>query len=576
MQTQTSGTSNTVQNQISDINQSFKERDVQEKAKKLGLPYVNLINIPLNPDYAKFVSQEDSGKANTVVFFKSGKKIKLAVVDPDDNDLKLLSEKLKEQGYEVFISLCSAESIKNAQKIYFKEKYKKTESLENIIEEQDLGAFVEEIKNLEELHDKIESSTYDIALNYIQVGGYKTKASDIHFQPEVDHILVRFRIDGILQPVFDLSRGIYDGIIKQIKHLSHLKFNVTNIPQDGQYSFIVNGRQINVRVSIVPSHYGETCVMRLLDSKGTFETFENLGFEGEALKNIKDAINLPHGMILVSGPTGSGKTTTMYSMLQSVDTKAKKVITLEDPIEYNLQGVTQSQVDPEIDYTFASGLRAILRQDPDIIMVGEIRDPETAETAAQASITGHLVISTLHTNSAVEAIPRLVNMGVKSYILAPALELIVAQRLVRKLCPDCMQTKPMTDMDRGYVEHVLKSIQEKGVQAPLTYAESKNMEQVLQSVQANTVPAPVMPNELKSPKGCEKCGNTGYRGQIAIAEVLRFTDDLKNMMLENKSMPEIYAYIKNELKMVTMLEDGVLKVLKGITTLDEVYRVAAV
>jgi type IV pilus assembly protein PilB len=540
-----------VQNEIRDINQEFKEREVQANAKKLDLPYVNLINAPINPDFGRLLTQGDSEKANAVVFFKTGKKIRLAVTDPDSPETKSLTERLKQEKYEVNISLCSEESLKSAQKIYFRGIYEKTEALETVVEEKDLGSYTEEIRNLGELRDKIEASTYDRALNLIQVGGYKTKASDIHFQPEEKHVLVRFRIDGILKPVFNLSREIYEGIAKQIKQLSHLKLNVTNVPQDGQYSFVINKRKINVRVSVLPSHFGETCVMRLLDTQMTFETFENLGFEGEALRNLQEAVKLTHGMILVTGPTGSGKTTTMYSMLQSIDTKAKKIITLEDPIEYNLEGITQSQVNPEAEYNFATGLRAILRQDPDVIMIGEIRDIDTAETAAQASLTGHLVITTIHTNSAIESLARLVNMGVKSFILAPAIDLVIAQRLVRKLCPDCAGSRGITKTEKEHIQLIFDSLQAKGLKIPS------------------------MPSELKYPKGCGKCSDTGFLGQIAIVEVLKFNQELRDMILENKPMPAIYDYINKNLKMISMHEDGILKVVRGITTLDEVYRVAA-
>lgn len=540
-----------VQSEIKDINQEFKEREVQANAKKLDLPYVNLINVPINPDFGRFLTQEDAIDANAAVFFKAGKKVRLAVSNPDYPGTKALVEKLRGDNYEVNVNLCSEESVESAQKIYFKDTYKKTESLETVVEEKDLGSYTEEIKNLEQLRDKIEASTYDVALNLIQVGGYKTNASDIHFQPEEKHVLVRFRIDGVLKPVFNLSREIYDGITKEIKQLSSLKLNVTNVPQDGQYSFIVNKRKINVRVSMLPSHYGETCVMRLLDSQKTFQEFEKLGFEGESLRNLQESIQLPHGMILVTGPTGSGKTTTMYSMLQAIDTQAKKVITLEDPIEYNLEGITQSQVDNDVDYNFATGLRAILRQDPDIIMVGEIRDLETAETAAQASLTGHLVITTIHTNSAVESIARLVNMGVKSFILAPAIDLIIAQRLVRKLCPDCLESKAITEIEKEHIQQTFDSLQAKGLKVPQ------------------------MPTDLNHPKGCEKCANSGFLGQIAVTEVLRFNQELRDLILENKPMPEIYEYIDKHLKMVTLHEDGILKVIRGDTTLDEVYRVAA-
>ncbi len=543
-------TSQKAQAGMQDINQTFKERDIQAKAVTLGMPYVNLINAPVNADLAQLLTQEESEAAHAALFMKIGKKLRMGVSDPKLPKAVAVIDKLKGEGFEVSLSLCSEESLSSARRIYFSDQYKKQAVIENIVEEQDLGSFAVEIKNLGDLKDKIEKANFDEALNYVQVGSYRARASDVHFQPEEKEVLVRVRVDGVLKPVFSLSLKIYDGILKQIKHLSHLKLNVTNIPQDGQYSFKVNRKQINVRVSILPSHYGETCVMRLLDAETTFAGFEELGYEGEALRNIQEAVQLPHGMILVTGPTGSGKTTTMYSMLQSIDTKAKKVITLEDPIEYNLSGISQSQVNPDAGYDFSTGLRAILRQDPDVIMVGEIRDFETAETAAQASLTGHLVISTLHTNSAIESIPRLVNMGVKSFVLAPALDLIVAQRLVRKLCPYCVEERAITPIEKEHIEFTLQAIQAKGIEIP---------------------PAPTV---LKQSKGCDKCGQTGFIGQIAVTEVLRFSQELRDLILKNAAMPDIYDYINKHSKMLSLHEDGILKVIKGVTTLDEVYRIA--
>lgn len=535
---------------VKGLNQQMKERDVQEKAKSLGLPYVNLLAMPINPDLANTVSLEQATEGRLALFFKSGKRLRIAVMDPEISQTKAALEALRGQGYDIEVSLCSDDSLEQAHKIYFTSQYQKKEAVENVVQESDLGSFAEEIADLQQLKDKVESSTYDVALNYVQVGAYKSQSTDVHFQPEESHVQVRFRIDGVLKPVFQITRKAYDGLLKEIKHLSHLKLNITETPQDGQYSFLVNERQINVRVSILPTHYGEACVMRLLDSEKPQINFEELGFEGASLAAIQEAVSLSHGIIMVTGPTGSGKTTTLYSMLQSIDTETKKVITLEDPIEYNLPGISQSQVDEHMNYGFADGLRAILRQDPDIIMVGEIRDLETAETAAQASLTGHLVFSTLHTNSAIESIPRLVNMGLKAFVLAPALNLIVAQRLVRKLCEHCVEKAPVTDSERSQLESVLTSLSGKGIAAEL-------------------------PAELPRSKGCDQCGHTGFKGQVAIAEVLRFDEGLRNLILESRPIPEIAQYIQGQLKMASLLEDGILKVLKGVTTLEEVYRVAA-
>ena len=539
------------QQQIAGLKQEAKEQDIQEKAKRLGYPYVNLLHFSVNPDLQHFIPQEKSLKAKAAAFFRSGKKVRLAVLNPDLPATKALITELKIKGYDVSVIVCSPESLQNAQRVYLAEKKEvHGERIENVVAEEEVGSAASELESLERLREQIERSASDQALNQIVVGAYKTRSSDVHFQPQEKDVLVRFRIDGVLRQVFTLGRETYEGLIKQIKYMTRLKLNVTNVPQDGQYSFLVNERKINVRVSVIPSHYGEAIVMRLLDSQRTFEAFSALGYEGEALQHVEEALKLPHGMILVTGPTGSGKTTTMYSMLQSVDTRSKKMITLEDPIEYDLAGITQSQVNHEVDYNFATGLRAILRQDPDIIMVGEIRDLETAETAAQASLTGHLVISTLHTNSALESISRLVNMGVKYFILAPALDLIIAQRLVRRLC-DCAEDRPISIPEREQMEAARASAAKKGIEMPS------------------------VPETLKHAVGCDKCGQLGYKGQVAIAEVLRFDQKLRDLILEEKPMSEVHAYINENLKMLTLQEDGVLKVLKGVTTLEEVYRVAA-
>lgn len=531
------------------LKQQAEEQAVQNKAKELDMPYVNLLTVPINPDLAKVIPKEDAVGAGLAVFSQTGKKIRVGVVNIDHPATRALLEKLRQEEWFVEVSICSAGSLGQAHKLYFTEAYQKEEAIQNVVVETDLGSVASEIAGLQELKGKIESAKYDAALNYVQVGAYKVHSSDIHFQPEKEFVQVRFRVDGVLKPVFQLKPKTYEGLIKEIKYLSHLKLNVTNIPQDGQYSFTINEKQINVRVSTLPTHYGEAIVMRLLDADRIRVSFEDLGFEGVALEHIKEAVTLTHGMILVTGPTGSGKTTTLYTMLQSVDTQTMKVITLEDPIEYNLEGISQSQIAEDQDYDFATGLRAILRQDPDVIMVGEIRDLETAETAAQASLTGHLVISTLHTNSAVESIPRLVNMGVKSFILAPAIDLIVAQRLVRRLC-ECAVTQPISESEKAHIEKTFQSIAQKGIEAP------------------------AMPDALKHPKGCEKCGDLGYRGQMSITEVLRFDDGLRALILENKPMPEIYDYINQNSKMLILAEDGVLKVIRGFTTLEEVDRVA--
>lgn len=547
--TEPTGNNQKLADRAAAVNQQAKENSVQAKAKQMGMPYVNLMTIPIGQDVAGIVPKEEAQAAKLAAFFQQGKKLRVAIVEPNEKAHATI-DRLRAEGHEVDISLCTEESIQAAHKVYFSKQYKKQEALDSEVVESDLGSVADEIAGLNELKEKIESANFDAALNFIQVGAYKTNSSDIHFQPEEKYVVVRFRVDGVLKPIFNLEHKTYDGIIKEIKYLSHLKLNIIDVPQDGQYSFKINEKQINVRVSTLPTHYGEATVMRLLDSERAKLSLEDLGFEKDALKHMQEASQLSHGMILATGPTGSGKTTTLYTLLQTIDTKTKKVITLEDPIEYNLEGISQSQIQEDKEYNFASGLRAILRQDPDAIMVGEIRDLETAETAVQASLTGHLVISTLHTNSAIETIPRLINMGLKSFILAPALDLIVAQRLVRKLCLECAESAPITESEKQHITEILEAIKKKGIEVP------------------------EIPAELKHTKGCEKCGNSGFKGQMGITEVLRFDQGLRDMILENKPMPEIYEYINQNSKMLSLNEDGILKVIKGITTLGEVDRVA--
>jgi len=538
-----------VQRGLEDINQAFKERDVEARAKAMAMPYVNLITSPINSDLSALLSRVEAEGAKAALFFKSGKQLRLAVTDPQSATTQELVNRLKASGYEVGLALGSSESINAAHRIYFQEKYKRAEKIENKVEENAMGSFDVEIANLADLKGKIESASADVGLNIIELGSFKARATDIHFQPERGNVLVRFRIDGVLRPIFYLTREAYDGLLKQIKQLAHLKLNVSIIPQDGQYTFTVNQRQINVRVSLLPTRFGEACVMRLLDPGDATLGFTELGYEGEALKHLEQAAGLPHGLILITGPTGSGKTTTLYALLKAIDPKLKKIVTLEDPVEYGLEGITQSQVNPEVGYTFSSGLRAVLRQDPNVIMVGEIRDLETAETAAQASLTGHLVISTLHTNSALESIPRLVNMGVKSFILAPALDLIIAQRLVRRVCTHCVEQRPATAPEQEQIQLTLDQIKAKGI------------------------PVAASLTTLRKIVGCTECGQSGYKGQVALAEVLRFNQELRDLLLENKPMPAVYDYINKHCRMLTLHEDGILKVIRGLTTLEEVYRV---
>lgn len=537
-----------LQNYLMKINQEFKEKEVMTRAKSKKYPYINLSKFAINPDVMNIMSRSQAEEMRAMPFLQVGKKIKIAVTDPENKKVIDGVQKLKEKDYEITVHMASEESVKEAQKLYYTSHYIEKIDKKILIEDKDIKSYEEEVKDLGKLQEKIEKSSAEESLFLIEASAIRSNASDIHFQIQEKEGRVRFRIDGILTDVLQLSNNSYEKIIKQIKYLSHLKLNITNIPQDGKYAFKVNDRRIDVRVSTLPIENGETIVMRILDPHKGFLTFEELGFKDQALKWVETSIKMPNGLILVTGPTGSGKTTTLYSMLNALNTSDKKIITLEDPIEYHLKGITQSEVNSENNYTFQTGLRAILRQDPDVVMIGEIRDLETAETATQGALTGHIVLSTLHTNSACESIPRLLNIGLPPFLIAPALNIIIAQRLVRKLCT-CTENRELSEIEIREIKNTIEPMKKKGIEMPDT------------------------PKELPSPIGCEKCSKTGYLGQISIVEVLDVDNDIKELIFKRTLSTEILKKAQ-EKGMLTMKEDGMLKVLQGITSLSEVWRMA--
>jgi len=534
------------------INRDFQEKSAMRVAKDKSLPYIHLSKTPLNPDFLKLLDIATSRNSRAVVFFKSGQKVRVAVENPDKEETKAAIAALTEHGYEVEINLASSAGMDDALKTYDStEKYKKIENIETV-EEKSIKTYEKEITDLSELPKQLEGVTAQQALNLLDVAAMKTKASDLHYEPTEDNIAVRMRIDGVLHKVFNLKPGVYGAIAEQIKYQSKMRLNVSSVPQDGRYLFAFNEKKVGVRVSSIPTPYGESFVCRYLPSGKKVLTLEDLGFSGLALKKLQKATKISQGMILVTGPTGSGKSTTLFSLLNMMTTPENKVITLEDPVEYYINGVTQSQIDEKNGYDFPGGLRTVLRQDPDIVMLGEIRDLKTAETAAQASLTGHVLLSTLHTNSAIEAIPRLVNMGLPPFVAAPSLNTIVAQRLVRKVCTNCSVKEPISDSAKKEFETVLN-----------------NLKAVNSGIDVD------IPTELPKVVGCDKCSNTGYLGRIVIDEVITITSEMKRLILDNKSSVDLITAARKE-GITTMREDGFIKVAQGLTTLEEVYRVTNV
>jgi len=414
------------------------------------------------------------------------------------------------------------------------------------------SAFLEKIKNIPQLEKKIEEfltkSTSELVAT-ILAGAISLNASDIHIEPEEEKVRLRMRIDGVLQDVLIFDLKTYRLLLSRIKLLSKLKLNVTNRPQDGRFSILIGKTVIEIRTSTLPAEWGETIVMRTLNPENLIE-IEALGLRKDLAEVLNKEIRRPNGMILVTGPTGSGKTTTLYAVLKRINSPEIKIITIEDPVEYHLKGLSQTQVDPSRGYTFANGLRALMRQDPDVILVGEMRDLETAEIACQAALTGHLVFSTLHTNDAAGAIARLVDLGVRPATIAPALNMIIAQRLPRKVCKKCFELIPSSEEQRVKIK--------------------KDLEKIKKEI----LPSNFFDPNFKIPKinGCEDCNFTGYRGRIGIYEFFQVDDEIEKFILTN---PSIVAVRELAIKkgMVLMHQDGLIKVLEGKTTIEEIERV---
>lgn len=529
------------------INREFEEKAAAERAKTLNLPYADVGKFPINPDILHLISKDEATTALIMPFYKSGKKVRVAVADPQKPEAVLLLKNLEEKGYTISVSIGSQAGILDAFRAYESDQYKSKIEAKNIIKSDEIS-FEKELTNIASLKDEISKLPAAEALNMLYVSAIKAGASDIHYEPSETLCAVRFRIDGVLHNVFELEKDVYERLVNQLKYVANMKLNITTVPQDGRLRFSVNERKIDVRVSALPTEYGEAFVCRILDAGKDFASFSELGFVGRSLEILDRSSELSQGMILVTGPTNSGKTTTLYVLMSKFNNPETKIISLEDPVEYHLKGITQSQINEKRGYTFASGLRSILRQDPNVIMIGEIRDLDTAEVSVQAALTGHVLLSTLHTNGAVESIARLITIGVPAFMISPALSVIVAQRLVRKLCT-CAVDRTITPEEKTDMEKMLNEI--KAVDPKCTIA---------------------VPENLKKSVGCELCNNMGFRGQMVVSEVLEVNDEIRDAVLKNKSAPEIFA-LARKTGMLKLEEDALLKVISGITTIEEVHRV---
>lgn len=532
---------------LDDFNRSLQENETKAKAGSLHLPYIDLKGFPVDLAVLGMLTKEEVEEIGAVPFYKEKRDLRVGVIDPDRPSFKAklaeLSLKDKPSLY-----LISQRSLNETLRFYSKILRPKSRTDETIRIEQKKD-FLADLKNLQNEQEQKKENMSEIFAT-IFASAMQTRVSDIHLEPEDHFVKLRFRIDGVLQDVLHFTKDLHGRIVNRVKIFSKLLLNVDDRAQDGRLTFYYLGEPIDVRVSILPSAYGEEIVMRLLGTGAVSLDLKKLGFRPEVLKILQEKLGQPNGMIITTGPTGSGKTTSLYSFLSELNKPGVKIITLEDPVEYKLEGIVQTPINHTHDFSFAKALRAVLRQDPDIVMVGEIRDQETAETAMQAALTGHLVLSTLHTNNAAGAIPRLLNMGIKPFIMAPALSAVMAQRLVRKLCPACKTGARLSPVVMEKIVYILKHL-------PKEYQlENLNNLQFFHS------------------KGCGECNYLGYKGRVGIYELFAVDEEIQKLMAKQDTSILEFNKAAREQGMVTITQDGLLKALDGLTDVEEVFRVA--
>jgi type IV pilus assembly protein PilB len=519
---------------------------MRARSQLLGIPFVSLSGKTISSDVLGMVPEPVARRYVLVPFEydKQHNTLSVAMVDP--LDLQVIEFLERKSGAKINPFFATSVDITSAIEGQYA-KSLTTEVSEALTEEQAHGRVEAEetIKDLGRVEDVIREAPVAKIVNTILEYALKSRASDVHIEPLEDKTRVRYRIDGILQERLILPKRVHDSIVSRIKILSDLKIDERRLPQDGRFTFKLGDLEVDLRISTLPTTHGEKVVMRLLRKSGGVPTLQELGLRGNALKAVEGEITKPHGIFLISGPTGSGKTTTLYSVLTKINTPKINIITLEDPVEYAMAGVNQVQVNQLAGLTFASGLRSFLRQDPNVIMVGEIRDRETTELAIQAALTGHLVFSTIHTNSAAGALPRLIDLGAETFLLASSINCVMAQRVVRKICDHC---KESYDPPEAVVKQVHSAL------GKLLTSEKDF--------------------RLYRGKGCQQCGDSGYQGRVGIFEVLQATDKIGRLILERSSGQLIEKEATEKNGMILMVQDGFLKALDGITTVEEVLRVA--
>ena len=538
----------------------LREKDEENLAATLaerhGVPYIDLSAHPINLDALRVMKEAEAREAGVAVFNATDKKIDIAVLSPQNEKALVVIEDLKQRGYLPEIFMASHQSLEKVWERYKDLSYSfETKSGALDISNEEIVEITRKVHSLEDIKSMIESvlslkRAYRISkiLEIILAGAISLKASDIHLEPEDESLRLRYRLDGVLTDILHFDKETYELLLSRIKLVSELKLNLKEKAQDGRFSIKLGETEIEVRTSLLPGPYGESVVLRVLNPEAIAVELDKLGIHPMLLEILNREVRKPNGMILTTGPTGSGKTTTLYAFLKKIYNPEIKVITIENPIEYHLGGIVQTQTEPEKGYTFAEGLRSALRQDPDVIMVGEIRDDETAAVAVNAALTGHLVLSTLHTNNAAGSFPRLLDLGVNPKVISSALNVSIAQRLVRTLCQSCKKEIALDGTDKEKVERILSEV------ANHTY---------LDGIQKEKIWVPV---------GCTECNNLGYKGRIGVYEAILIDGKIEQAVIKNPSERDIREAAKDQ-KLLTLAQDGIIKVLNGVTSMEELKRV---
>ena len=548
--------------QLDEIRKQEEEELVAVLAEsKYKLPYINLAQVGVDNEALRAISEKEAHDLKVAPFKLFGKNIFIGIRSPGEELIAKLKDQIEREGLTptfYMVSLASLEKVWARYVELSQAESSKIGGLDISIEVlKEIGKEIKTIKDIEKLVEETKETNpiHKISRMFeiILAGAIAIKASDIHIEPEKEQARLRFRLDGVLYDVMFFENNIYHLLNSRIKLLSGMKLT-SKTAQDGRFSIMEENEELSIRTSLIPGAYGEAIVMRILDPKSIRVKLEDIGIEPYLFSVIAEEIKKPNGLILVTGPTGSGKTTTLYAFLRKIYTPEINIITIEDPIEYHLEGITQTQTNDEKGYTFLEGLRSALRQDPDVIMVGEIRDSETAKTAIESALTGHMVFSTLHTNNAAGVIPRLIDLDANPKIMVSALSLSIAQRLVRKLCPFCKKEKVPEEKETTTMKLVMDSIKEEG----------KNL--------TNYNINPDAPIKLFAPVGCDKCNMTGYSGRIGIFEAIKTDEAIEKIMPQNPSEREIKKVARAQ-GILSMRQDGIVKIINGITSFEEVQSV---